>query len=231
VSQQHHVQEAYLKPFEDETGKLWVYRKDRGKTFRRSAGQCTAEENFQSDALEFLQNRMIETPGIRALRETGRLSDSQYDSISMWMGLHILRNRKSLAELFRSRADWEQRCNQELQTERMFSGYYRFVFVCEFTEDGDYWLTSDNPVIELAIGEELVRCCSISPKKMILFSPIDALPTHELGIKELFNAMIWANAHEYLFCHRGDASIQTLQEHARKFDIFPVLETVSFELK
>jgi hypothetical protein len=229
MSQQHHVQEAYLKSFEDETGKLWVYPKNGGKPFRRSAGQCTAEENFQSDALEFLQNRMIETPGIRALRETGRVSDSQYASISMWMGLHILRNQKSLAQLFRSRADWEQRFNQELQTERMFSGYYRFVFICELTEDSDYWLTSDNPVIELAIGEDLVRCCTISPKKMILFSPIDDLPTHEIGIKALFNAMVWANAHEHIFSHKGDVSIEKLKEHAKAFDMFPREEDMGFE--
>jgi hypothetical protein len=231
VSQQHHVQEAYLKSFEDETGKLWAYRKNGGEPFRRPAGQCTAEENFQSDPLEFLQNRMIETPGIRALRETGRLTNSQYTSISMWTGLHILRNQKSLAELFRSRADWEQRFNQELQTERMFSGYYRFVFICELTEDSNYWLTSDNPVIEFAIGEDLVRCCSISPKKMILFSPADDVPTHELGIKTLFNTMVWANAHEYVFSHKGNVSINRLREDAQGFEMVPILETIGFEPK
>ena len=78
----HHVQEAYLKSFEDQSGKLWVYPKTGGKAFKRPAKYCTAEEDFQSDELESMQNRLVETPGIRALRATGFLSESTYDGIS-----------------------------------------------------------------------------------------------------------------------------------------------------
>jgi hypothetical protein len=230
MGQQHHVQEAYLKSFEDGTGRLWVYPKNGGKPFHRPAGQCAAEENFQSDAMEMLQSRLIETPGIRALRTTGVLSEGQRDSICMWMGLHILRNQKGLTELFRSRDDYEQRFKQELQAELLFSGYFRFAFVCELANDRDYWLTSDNPVTEFTVDEHLVRCCSASPKKMILFSPINDRPTHELGIKALFNAMVWANAHEHVFSHRGDVSIETLRGRAKAFDMVPVLENIGFTL-
>src|SRR5256885_719426 len=104
-------------------------------------------------------HRLIETPGIRALRETSQLSESQYHSISRWMALHILRNQKSFGALFGSADEWAKRINEELEIERLFSGYYQFVFVCELDGDRDYWLTSDNPVVEFTIGEHLVRCC------------------------------------------------------------------------
>lgn len=38
---QHHVQEAYLKSFEDDSDKLWVYPKHGGKPLHRSAKQRT----------------------------------------------------------------------------------------------------------------------------------------------------------------------------------------------
>jgi hypothetical protein len=226
MGDQHHIQEAYLKEFEDGTGKLRVYPKEGGKPFRRSAGQCAAEERFQSEVLEFLQNRMIETPGIRALRETGQLSDSQFQSISLWMALHILRNQKAFRELFESSGDWEERFKQELEVERLFAGYYRFAFICELDGDNDYWLTSDNPVIEFAIGEDMVRCCSISPKRMILFSPIDDVPAHELGIKNFFNAMVWANSDRYVFSHKNNVSMKRLQDDAKIFEMAPRLESI-----
>ena len=229
MGEQHRIQEAYLKGFEDGTGKLWVYPKNGGKPYYRPAGQCTTEENFQSNALEFLQNRLIETPGIRALRETGQLSEGQYHAISRWMALHILRNKKSLRELFQSGTDWERQFTQELEVERLFAGYYRFAFICELDGDNDYWLTSDNPVIEFAIGEDMVRCCSISPKRMILFSPVDDVPTHELGIKNFFNAMVWANSDQYVFSHKNNVSIKRLQDDAKIFEMAPRLESIQFK--
>jgi len=228
MGDQHHIQEAYLKAFEDKTGKLWVYPKNGGNPLYRPAKQCTTEHDFQSDALELLQNQMIETPGMRALRETHQLSDVQHKSISLWMALHILRNEKSFRELFQSQ-DWEQRFKQELETERVFSGYYRFVFICELDGDINYWLTSDNPVIEFRIENQFVRCCSILPTKMILFSPRDDVPTHELGIKNLFNAIVWANADRYVFSHKNDVSIERLQRDATVFEIAPVLDNIQFE--
>jgi hypothetical protein len=227
MGHQHHIQEAYFKAFEDKKGKLWVYPKNGGKPLYRPAKQCTAR-NFQSDALEFLQNQLIETPGIGALRRKGKLTEAQYASISLWMALHILRNEKSFRELFQSN-NWEERFKPELEAERIFSGYYRFVFICELDGDIDYWLTSDNPVIEFRIENEFVRCCSISPTRMILFSPRDDVPTHELGIKNLFNAMVWANADQYIFSHNKHVSIEHLQQNATVFKIAPVLENIQLE--
>jgi hypothetical protein len=228
---QHYVQEAYLKSFEDEHGKLWVYPKNGGKPLHRPTKQCTAEENFQSDDLELFQNRLVETPGIKALRATGFLSELEYDSISSWMGLHILRNQKSRRELFKSRDDYDARFKEEFEKELLFSGYYTFVFTYRPADESHFWLTSDNPVIEFRIGDQLVRCCAISPQKMILFSPINDRPTHELRMEDFFNAMVWANALEYLFSHRGDVSIEKFKEHAKAFGMFPRQEDMGFEIE
>src|SRR5713101_364493 len=214
---QHHVQEAYLKLFEDETGKLWVYPKNGGKPLHRPTKQCTVEENFQSDELELFENRFVETPGIKALCATGFLSESENNSISSWMALHILRNQK----LFESREDYDTRFKPEFEKERVFSGYYRFVFTYWPADDSHFFLTSDNPVIEFTVGDHLVRCCSISPQKMILFSPINDRPTHELRIEDFFNAMVYANAVEEVFCHRGDVSLEKLKGLTETCGIFP----------
>jgi len=74
----HSIQEAYLKKFADKTGRIWVYRKSSGRPAPRPPSQCAAEEDFQSAALEFYQNRVIETPGIKALRIDGSLSDEEF---------------------------------------------------------------------------------------------------------------------------------------------------------
>jgi hypothetical protein len=228
---QHHIQEAYLKSFEDEDGKLWVYPREGGKPLHRPTKRCTAEENFQSDELESFQNRLVETPGIKALRATGFLSESEYDSISLWMALHILRNQKSRFDLFESREDFDTRFKEEFEKELLFSGYYRFVFTYRPADESHFWLTSDNPVIEFMVGDHFVRCCAISPQKMILFSPINDRPTHELRMEDFFNAMVWASAVEYLFSHGADVSMKRLKELAETFEMLPVKEDIGFEVQ
>lgn len=226
---QHHVQEAYLKSFEDLSGRIWVYPKQGGKPLYRAAKHCAAKEDFQSEELEFLQNRLVETPGIKALRATGFLSEAEYNAISSWMALHVLRNPRSRFELFNSRDDYDDRFKDEFEKELLFSAYYRHVFT--YRPDTSFFLTSDNPVIEFAVEGEFVRCCSISPKKIILFSPINDRPTHQLPVEDMFNALLWANSVEYLFSHRADASTKRLKEIAETHDMVPIEQDVSFELQ
>ena len=52
---QHGIQEAYLKKFAAPGGRIWVIGKLGGKPLAKPPGQCAAEENFQSEQLEFYQ--------------------------------------------------------------------------------------------------------------------------------------------------------------------------------
>jgi len=92
---QHSIQKAYLKTFADQSGRVWVYAKAGGRAVPKSPVQCAAEEDFQSPALEFYQNQVIEIPGIKALRVNGSLSPEEFEQMSMWAALHIIRTQKA----------------------------------------------------------------------------------------------------------------------------------------
>ncbi len=132
---QHGVQEAYLKKsaVPDPDGRIWVYSKRGGRPVPRPPKQCAAEADFQSDELEFYQQQVIETPGIRALRLSGALSDEEFEQISMWMGLHIIRTKQAREQLFRSAADYERRFMDEFRKEQQFAPYYRYAYTCDIT--------------------------------------------------------------------------------------------------
>src|SRR5215472_8274910 len=106
---QHSVQKAYLKGFEDPSGRIYVYRKCGGKPDRKSAKTCAAEEDFQLRGLEFYQQKFVETPAAKALKATGFWSDSEFETISAWTALHIIRNKASRVQLFESSNDYNVR--------------------------------------------------------------------------------------------------------------------------
>jgi len=224
---QHNVQKAYLKFFADKSGKVWVYSKAGGRPILKSPAECAAAENFQSSELEFYQNRVIETPGIRALRASGTLSQREYEHISMWMALHILRCQKARQELFESTADYETRFHEELSKERLFSQYYKYVYTHKIVEP-DFAVTSDDPVIEFACGDFFVRGCAVSPHKLIFFSPHEGRLEHELGLHDFFNGMMWGAPGERLYSHRPDLRVDHLSRIARDFDLRAVMEDVRF---
>ncbi len=120
---QHSVQEAYLKRFAAPGGRIWVYSKKGGEPVPRSSRHCAAEEDFQSAQLEFYQQQVVESPGIKALRVGGALSDDEFAQMLMWMGLHIIRTNKAREQLFESAADYERRFYGELRKEQLFSAY------------------------------------------------------------------------------------------------------------
>ncbi len=186
---QHNVQKAYLKSFADKSGKVWVYSKAGGPPIPKSPAECAADEDFQSPELEFYQNRVIETPGIKALRVSGTLSEREYEHISMWTALHILRSQKARQELFESTANYEARFHEELSKERLFSQYYKYVYTHTIVEP-DFAVTSDDPVIKFSCGDFLVRGCAVSPHKLIFFSPREGRLEHELGLHDFFNGMM-----------------------------------------
>jgi hypothetical protein len=131
---QHSIQKAYLKTFTDQSGRVWVYAKAGGRPVPKSPVQCAAEGDFQSPALEFYQNQVIETPGIKALRVNGLLAEEEFEQMSMWMALHIIRPEKAREELFESSADYESCFREELRKERLFADYYRYAYTHEVLE-------------------------------------------------------------------------------------------------
>lgn len=224
---QHSVQKAYLKSFAEKSGRLWVYPKTGGRPFPKPPGECAADEDFQSPALELYQNKFIENPGIKALRATGALTDSEYEQISLWMGLHIIRNPKTRRELFSSGQDYEQRFYIELEKERFFAGYYRHVYthVCDSPL---FLITSDNPVIEFEHTGFFLRCCALSPQKLIVFSPHDGKLDHEVGLEDFVNAMVWGAACDSIYSHRPDVQVEHLKEIAEAYGFEATLEDVTF---
>lgn len=225
---QHSVQKAYLKGFADKSGRIWTYAKTGGRPVPKSPGQCAAEEDFQSPALEFYQHQVIETPGIKALRVDGSLSQEEFEQMSMWMALHIIRTRKAREQLFQSAADYERRFHDELRKEQLFSAYFRYAYTHAVTEP-NFVVTSDDPVIEFTCADFLMRGCALSPQKLIFFSPLEGKFEHELAMHDFFNAMMWGSPGVCLYSHRADLRIDTLREFARAYDLRAVLEDVHFE--
>jgi Protein of unknown function (DUF4238) len=226
---QHSVQRAYLKSFADKSGKIWVYSKTGGRPIPRSPRQCAAKEDFQSTELELYQNKFIETPGIKALRVDGSLSQSEFEQSSMWMALHILRSPTARAELFESKEDYEKRLLSELQIERLFADYYRHAYTHVVAEP-DFVITSDNPVIEFTCADFLMRACAISPQKLIFFSPRAGKFEHELSMHDFFNAMMFGGPSEHLYSHRNDVLVERLAEFAHAYGLQAVIEDIGFSV-
>ncbi len=226
---QHSIQEAYLKKFAHKNGRVWVYRKSGGRPAPRPTSQCAAEEDFQSAALEFYQNRVIETLGIKALRIDGSLSDEEFEQMSMWMALHIIRAEKAREQLFESAADYEQRFHHEFLKEQLFTAYYRHAYTHAISEP-NFAVTSDDPVIEFTCEDFFIRACALSPQKLIFFSPQEGKLEHELPLHDFFNAMMWSSPGEQLYSHRPDLRVDDLKQFSRAYDLRGVIEDIQFEI-
>ncbi len=98
----HNYQEARLKLFEDKRiNEVWVYPKEGGRPFPLPASKITVETDFQTSDLESFQQK-IETRAAPAFQNAGRWEEKDYDAISAWVVLHLIRNRKSRMEFFSS---------------------------------------------------------------------------------------------------------------------------------
>lgn len=226
---QHSIQEAYLKKFAAPGGRICVYLKRGGRAVLKPPGQCAAEEDFQSPELEFYQQQAIESPGIKALRANGELSDEEFEQVSVWMGLHIIRTKTAREQLFESATDYQSRFHDELRKEQLFLAYYRYAYIHAVAEP-NFVVTSDDPVIEFWCEDFLLRACALTPQKLIFFSPLAGKFEHELPMHDFFNAMMWGSPGEYLYSHRADLRIDDLKEFARAYDLRAVIEDVQFEI-
>lgn len=227
---QHSVQKAYLKSFADKSGKVWNYVKAGGRPIPKPPGECAAEKDFQSRELERYQSRVIETPGIRALRISGSLCQREYEEMSTWMALHMLRTQKGREQLFQSEAGFEERFHEELRNEQVFSDYYKFAYTYDVLEP-HFLVTSDDPVIEFTCADFLIRACALSPQKLIFFSPRAGKFDHELSVHDFFNAMMLGAPGDHLYSHRSDLRVDDLKEFARIYNLRGVIEDMRFEVR
>jgi len=224
---QHNVQEAYLKNFCVD-GRIWVYDKKGNKPISKPASQCTVEEDFQSEILEKYQNTNIESPGIKKLRKIldGILiSEEEFELIKYWTALHIIRNHK-----FRnvSGVDYDSYFDQLLDIENKFSLYYCYCFKYK-CPDGKYLITSDNPVLEFRNGDSINRILTLSPRELILFSPINDTIKHEkLDLTEFVNSMLWAHSENCVFSNQKDLPISSFEQNIKEWNLISVMEEMKF---
>jgi hypothetical protein len=232
---QHHVQEAYLKSFRDpKTGKVWVYSKTTGERFQKSSEHCSAEIDFQSAQLEKAQNDIVESPGIKALKQlqlSGGLSDAEYHLVSQWTALHLIRNAKMRQVFNEAGQDYEKQFSDEFEKELAFTKSY-FGFVSTYTSsNANFFVTSDHPVLEVKCSNHFVRLFVLSPQKLIQFSSLTGNISHEQeSMEDFVNSMLWAQSSE-IYSHRGDVDTNKLKTVVEKWNMIPRLENQKILLK
>ncbi len=55
-------------------------------------------------------------------------------------------------------------------------------------------------------------------------------PPTNLCTEDFFNAMMWGNAVEYVFLHRGDVPIKKFKDFAESYGMHPGEQDIGFEL-
>lgn len=170
--QLHNYQEARLKLFEDpHLKKVWLHPKDGSKPFRLPASRITIEKDFQTPELEAFQQK-VETRAAPAFKKLGKWNDREFETITQWVALHLIRNRKSRRELLRSPQEYNERFISEFEKELELS-HQRYFIVDRYESKSDlYFVTSDHPIVELhPPGEtDYLRCFAVSPKVLLWFS-------------------------------------------------------------
>ena len=232
---QHSVQEAYFKSFRNSDGKVWVYPKEGSGRFQKPTSWCTAENDFQSEALEKAQANIVESPGIRALRSALKpsgLSELEYNLLLQWSALHILRNQRMRSALKDAGKDYEWEFRGEFEMELLFSkGYYTHakVYTCS---GSSFFVTSDDPIVEFSCYDHYVRFFVISPQKLIQLSSRDGMFSHEQECFEDFvNSMILSKAFKHIYSHRDNVDVTRYKSIADKWDMIPRLETQKVLIK
>jgi len=221
----HNYQEARLKLFEDKRlNKVWLHPKNGDRPFLLPASKITIETDFQTPHLESFQEK-IETRAAPAFQKAGKWNPEDYEAITQWVVLHLIRNRKSRREFFSSPEDYNRRFVSEFYKELAISrSRYPNVDIYR-CQEGRFLVTSDHPVIELQIpGEtDYVRCFAKSPDCLVLFSGRAQSPQFEIPVEDYFNAMVYSLADQFVFSHRNDVCIQTLREIAERFGMSPAI--------
>lgn len=227
---QHSIQEAYFKNF-CVKGKLWAHDIKTKATLHKPASWCTTEVDFQSEILDKIQNDTFESPGIKSIKnllDGKTISLVEFDLIRYWTALHIIRSQKYRNE---PNVNYKIDYAKMIETEMLFSHYFIHAHLCEYT-DGKYFITSDNPIIEISIDNCLARVFTLSPTKLLLLAPIDKkFSSTEIEFTELINTILWINAFKYVFSDKRVLPISTYEENIKKWDITSRYELKKYKIK
>ncbi|MGO3346467.1 MAG: hypothetical protein ACTIM4_14645 [Marinomonas sp.] len=218
-----------MKKFE-EKGRIWSYGKVGSRPRHIPARKCTMEVDFQPEELDSIQNNNIERPAIKiicSLYQGEGINDEQALKLFAWSELHLIRNQK-----FRSQetVDYNKEYELLLDVENKFSSYYSYVSVYKCTE-GEYFITSDNPVLEIFINEIIIRIFVISPQMLVMMSPNSDYPITEINFTEMINSLIYANRYEYIFSHKKSLPLETFEKNAKKYNLTGKMKTQHFGIK
>lgn len=231
---QHSFQKAYYDSFCDVGGQVWVFPKGGGLPFRKPTTWCTAETNFQSAALEKAQADVIESPGIKALRNlsAGKQSDSEFDATLQWIALHLIRGQKMRDVVAKSGDDYEQRFPKEFESELLYLKT-RYSTAYTYTCGGaGFFVTSDNPIVEVGNPPERLLLFALSPQKFVrLSSEPGELTIEGTGFEDFANAMTCSTASKYIYSHRKDVDTDKYRRIAQKHAMLPQLETEEIVLR
>lgn len=214
---QHSVQEAYLKKFEDKC-RIWAHEEIGVKPRHIPAKKCTMEIDFQNYELESSQNNNIEKPAIdviRSLYSGEKLNQRQAMQLFSWTELHLIRNEK-----FRSKTEvnYSEEYYSLLELEKKFTTYYNCIstFMCD---EDEFFITSDNPVLELFFSGIIIRLFVISPKILVIMSPINGIPETEISFTEMVNSTIYANKYKYVFSDKQELPLDLFEKNASRFNL------------
>ena len=227
---QHQVQKAYLNNF-SVNNKVWIHSKTNENACLRRTDKITTLKDFQSEDLETYQANHIESPGINALRKlinNNELSEADINIIMTWSALHCIRIEK-----FRQQPEikYNTQFKELMGIEEAFADYYRYCFVYTCNLD-EFLITSDKPIIEFTVEENILRVITLSPKKMVLFSPIDDLPVHEkIKFPDMINAMHWASALNYVFSNQKALPIPLFKSIIESWNLVPQFEKNTFAVR
>lgn len=227
---QHSIQEAYLKLF-CVNGKLWAHDINTKTALNKPASWCTSEVDFQPEFLDRIQNDMFESPGIKSLKKLldgNTISLDEFDIVRYWSALHIIRSQK-----YRNNpnVNYEIDYHKMIEKEMLFSHYFKHSYICEST-DGKYFITSDNPIIEIPSNDSIIRVFTISPTKLLLLTPIDEkIRSTEIEFTELVNTSLWANAYKYVFSDKKVLPLSTYDENIKKWNIVVKYEQSEYIIK
>ncbi|EOX3354388.1 hypothetical protein ACPFTX_003395, partial [Vibrio cholerae] len=223
---QHSVQEAYLKSFED-NGRIWAHEMVTKPPRHIPAKKCTMEVDFQNHDTEHFQNRNIEKPAIeviRALQKGEPIDNDKAEKLFMWSELHLLRNQK-----FRSydEMDYSKNYHYLTEIESKFRRYFCYLSVYRCSDE-EYFITSDNPVMDISVNGFLVRIFSLSPDCLVLMSPIPELLKTDINFPEMVNSSLYANRYKYVFSNRRVLPLESYELNATKFRLKGSLTTQRF---
>ena len=223
--EQHHVQDAYLKLFREQGGRIWVFSKVDGTRQIRPTSKCTVEEDFQSSELESEQNTKIETPAIKILKALAvgeKVPLNSQKLVAQWMSLHNVRNKKIRDAILEEEGvdrydEWYRRL---LAREQSLAATFRFGSVCGLSAADESLLTSDNPVVDFYVEGRVCRLLPLNPRKFLLLSREDGqIQSEEQSLGQLVNGMTWVNAYEQVFSSQQEIDIESVKNRISPAEI------------